>query len=94
MIARKPPTRPSTRWLLEREVEDVDGPESKKGHGEQQPWWRVVCLTGVDYFSTLEAVMNLIRNGLGMRKAEDRRGAGQPENPHSNTVFTQVHNTL
>jgi hypothetical protein len=42
----------------------------------------------------LEAVMNLIRNGLGMRKAEDRRGAGQPENPHSNTVFTQVHNTL
>ena len=42
----------------------------------------------------LEAVMNSIRNGLGMRKAGDRRGAGQPENPHSNTVFSQVHNTL
>src|SRR3712207_5599462 len=42
----------------------------------------------------LERVMNLIRNGLGMRKGGDRRGAGQPENPHSNTVFTQVHNTL
>ncbi len=42
----------------------------------------------------LERVMNLIRNGLGMRKAGDHRGAGQPENPHSNTVFTQVHNTL
>jgi len=38
--------------------------------------------------------MNLIRNGLGMRKAGDRRGASQPENPHSNRVFTQVHNTL
>src|SRR3712207_3841779 len=42
----------------------------------------------------LERVMNLIRNGLGMRKGGDRRGASQPENPHSNTVFTQVHNTL
>ena len=42
----------------------------------------------------LEAVMNSIRNGLGMRKAGDRGGAGQPENPHSNAVFTQVHNTL
>ena len=42
----------------------------------------------------LEGVMNLIRNGLGMRKAGDRGGAGQPENPHSNTVFTRVHNTL
>ncbi len=42
----------------------------------------------------LEAVMNLIKNGLGMRKAGDHRGADQPENSHSNTVFTQVHNTL
>jgi hypothetical protein len=42
----------------------------------------------------LEAVMNSIRNGLGMREAGDREGAGQPENPHSNAVFTQVHNTL
>jgi hypothetical protein len=42
----------------------------------------------------LEAVMNSIRNGLGMRKAGNRGGAGQPENPLSNAVFTQVHNTL
>ena len=38
--------------------------------------------------------MNSIRNGLGMRKAGDRGGAGQPENPHPDAVFTQVHNTV
>jgi hypothetical protein len=38
--------------------------------------------------------MNSIKSGLEMRKAGDRGGAGQPENPHSNAIFTQVHNTL
>lgn len=42
----------------------------------------------------LEAVMNSMRNGLGMRKTGNRRRSGQPENPHSNAVFDQVHNTL
>ncbi len=44
--------------------------------------------------AALEAVMNSMRNGLGMRKTGDRRKPGQPDNPHSNAVFTQVHNTL
>jgi len=43
---------------------------------------------------TLEAVMNSIRNGLGMRKTGYCGGPSQPENPHPNAVFTQVHNTL
>ena len=40
------------RWMLEDRVEDVQGPQASKNQ-EQHEWWKVVCLTGVDYFSTL-----------------------------------------
>ena len=53
MVTREAQVSPVKRWLLEREVEDVGGPKGEMRPGEQQPWWRVVCLTGVDYFSTL-----------------------------------------
>ena len=50
--APKTPVTRLRRWLLEKRIEEVKGPEARKGE-EQHPWWQVVCLTGVDYFSTL-----------------------------------------
>src|SRR5471032_134446 len=37
-------------WLLQG-LEAPAGPHGKSGH--TAPWWHVMCLTGVDYFSTL-----------------------------------------
>jgi hypothetical protein len=41
------------RWLLEGFVRSHEAPHAKEGAHKPHPWWQVVCLTGVDYFSTL-----------------------------------------
>src|SRR5512138_3205638 len=41
-----------TRWLLKGQVKETEGPYEEEGH-PQHAWWQVMCLTGVDYFSTL-----------------------------------------
>ena len=40
-------------WLLETDKPAKEGAYSKAGEHRQHAWWQVMCLTGVDYFSTL-----------------------------------------
>ncbi|HEV7167187.1 MAG TPA: amino acid transporter [Micrococcaceae bacterium] len=43
---------PLARWLLANRVAPV-GPETEEAHAKPNAWWKVMCLTGVDYFSSL-----------------------------------------
>jgi hypothetical protein len=49
----KKPRTGLIRWLLEGHVEHTEGPYEAKIHHKTHPWYKVMCLTGVDYFSTL-----------------------------------------
>ena len=50
MTSPKRPANRIKRWLLKGRIVEVTGPEAKEGQPDQQPWWQVVCLTGVDYY--------------------------------------------
>jgi hypothetical protein len=39
-------------WLLKGKATEREGPQTQSPH-HQHRWWQVMCLTGVDYFSTL-----------------------------------------
>jgi hypothetical protein len=41
------------KWFFEGQVKEVEGYYEEEGQRHSHPWWQVVCLTGVDYFSTL-----------------------------------------
>jgi hypothetical protein len=40
-------------WLFHGTPEDAEGPHIAETRAHRHPWWKVMCLTGVDYFSTL-----------------------------------------
>jgi hypothetical protein len=40
------------KWLYQG-VSEIEGPHEKEGRHHTHSWWKVMCLTGVDYFSTL-----------------------------------------
>ena len=46
-------TRQFGRWLLKAQAVEPKGRVAKEGQPKQHSWWQVMCLTGVDYFSTL-----------------------------------------
>ena len=53
-IVRKAQPGAFKRWLLAGYVKEIEGPfEREKEHHHKHSWWKVMCLTGVDYFSTL-----------------------------------------
>jgi hypothetical protein len=52
-VSPKAPSRSFKQWFFEGQVKEVAGPHGKEGQYHAHSWWKVMCLTGVDYFSTL-----------------------------------------
>jgi hypothetical protein len=84
-----------------RDEEVLEKMASEPPHPKQEPKEPVPDyqqalsnLSNPELLSALEAVMNSIRNSLGMRETEIAREPSRLWNPHFYATFAQVHNTL
>ncbi|HET8626784.1 MAG TPA: hypothetical protein VFL91_05170 [Thermomicrobiales bacterium] len=50
---RPRPVQGLGQWLLQGDVQEAEGPYEQEHPHATHPWWQVMCLTGLDYFSTL-----------------------------------------
>src|SRR5687767_6017925 len=55
-VGKRPKRSGLSKWLLEGHPDEMEGMYEeldKHPKHHKHSWWRVMCLTGVDYFSTL-----------------------------------------